>query len=160
VGRVLSLGVALAAWLGGGGAHAQGPAPTPTVSMMLACAGTVPERRKITGEVSNSDNSSTATVESTTWIQTPAQMSVAVKDGTVRVRPGPGLAPLFHRSPDGWYDLAEVAIGETAIDGKAPYGGILGKPKLHIDRRTGDVAYGSFRGGCEKTSDQPDARKF
>ncbi len=95
-------------------------------------------------------------------VPTPSRLSVAVNAGTVRVRPGEATGPGFFqkKSRDGWYDLSDVAITETAIDGKAPYGGLLGKLKLHIDRRTGDAEFGPFSGACEKTADHPDARKF
>jgi hypothetical protein len=130
--------------------------------MMLKCSGTILEERKITGEVRTPGEGVATEVESSTLVQAPTQMSVAVRDAMVRVRPGPGLTPsvFSKKSPDGWYDLTDVVIGETAIDGKAPYGGLYGKLKLHIDRRTGDVSFGGFHGGCDKTSDQPEARKF
>ncbi len=157
--RILGFSVAVAAGLWGGGAWAQAPAP---LSMMLSCSGTIVEQRKISGEVRAPGQSQGAEIESSTLVNVAARLSVAVKDGAVRLFPGPYLAPnMFQKkSPDGWYDLTDVAIGDNAIDGKAPYGGLYGKLKLHIDRRTGDVSFGGFHGACEKTSDQPEARKF
>jgi hypothetical protein len=143
-----------------GGARAQ-PAEAP-LSLLLSCSGTAMVTQTTSSQLLLPDETGSSFALTTGLVPTPSRLSVAVNAGTVRVRPGEATAPGFFqkKSHDGWYDLSDVAITETAIDGKAPYGGLRGKFKLHIDRRTGDAEFGPFGGACEKTADQPNARKF
>lgn len=85
-------------------------------------------------------------------------MSLAVDGATIRIKPSQGTKP-GKRSSDGWYDLTDVAITDTLIRAKATWG-TFGKLKLEVDRRTGDVKFGDFRGACEKAADAADAKKF
>ncbi len=93
------------------------------------------------------------------YVRVPGRLSIAIEGGVVRVRPSSGSSPTFRKSADGWYELGDVAITDTEIRGKASWG-FPSKLGLTIDRRSGDVSFGPFRGGCEKTADRPDARKF
>jgi hypothetical protein len=77
---------------------------------------------------------------------------------SVRVRPSPETVP-WKKSSDGWYDLTDVMITDNAIREKATWGG-FGKLKLDVDRRTGDVKFGNFRGACKEAADAVDAKKF
>jgi hypothetical protein len=96
-------------------------------------------------------------------VRVPAQMSIAIEDQRVRVRPPAENRPGFtqKKSPDGWYELSEVDISDAQIRGRAPFGGLIsGKYRLAIDRLTGDAQFGSFRGLCEKAATGPTERKF
>lgn len=156
-----------------------------SVALMLSCAGTDVDVQK-TGStttvkttpgvdpgigsaehraavIAGSTRTETTTTPVYSDVRVPARLSVAIQGDTIRVRPSdntrPGLGA--KRSPDGWYDLAEVAITETQFRGKAAYGGILsGKYRLTIDRQTGDAQFGSFRGVCDKAATGPTERRF
>jgi hypothetical protein len=58
--------------------------------------------------------------------------------------------------PGGWYTLERVRVGEEAFEGKVTLG-FLNTLPFRIDRRTGALALGDFRGQCERT---PLERKF
>lgn len=92
-------------------------------------------------------------------VSSPGRMSIAVQGEVVRVRPSAGATPTFRRSSDGWYELADVSVTDHEIRGKATWG-LMGKLKLVIDRRSGDVTFGDFKGACEKAADTSEARKF
>jgi hypothetical protein len=105
----------------------------------------------------------TATTRTTTspnygFVAAPARLSLAIEGAAVRIRPSPATTPM-RRSADGWYALTDVAITDGQIRAKATWGA-FGKLKLEVDRRTGDVKFGDFRGACEKTADAVDAKKF
>lgn len=84
------------------------------------------------------------------FVSTPARLSVMVEGAVVKVRRSAG---------DGWTVLTDVVIADDEIRGRGP-GGLLGKPKLVVDRRTGDATYGNFNGACEKAADATEPRKF
>lgn len=94
-------------------------------------------------------------------VRAAAQMSVAVENGRVRVRPPKGSAPLIFGkdSKDGWYDLTGVSIDRLTIKGRLKYNRI-DRPKLDIDRRTGEATFGGFVGVCRVDSTAPEATKF
>jgi len=93
------------------------------------------------------------------FVSTAGRMNITVQGTVVRVRPSPGSSPMLRRSADGWYALTDVSITDTEIRAKASWGA-LGKLKLSVDRRSGEVKFGNFTGQCEKTADDPAARKF
>jgi hypothetical protein len=79
-------------------------------------------------------------------------MTLLVRDGAVKFRPSPSLRPgdlQGRRSADGWYPLSDVVITDDRIAGVAPYGDqASSKFRLVVDRRSGDVRFGSFEGDC------------
>jgi hypothetical protein len=109
-------------------------------------------------------STSTTTTPVYSQARVPAQMSIAIEGERVRVRPSPGNRPgglSGKKSPDGWYEMTDVELSETQIRGRAPFGSFLGgKPKLVIDRLTGDIQFGDFRGMCEKAATGPTEAKF
>ena len=88
-------------------------------------------------------------------------MSVAVENGGVRVRPPRGSEPIIFGkdSKDGWYDLSDVRIDRLTIKGRLRYNRI-DRPKLEIDRRTGEATFGGFVGVCRVDTTAPEATKF
>ena len=94
-------------------------------------------------------------------VRTAAQMSVAVENGAVRVRPPRGSEPIIFGkdSKDGWYDLTDVSIDRLTIKGRLKYNRI-DRPKLSIDRRTGEATFGGFIGVCRVVATSPEATKF
>ena len=82
--------------------------------------------------------------------QVPGRMTVLVRDGAVKVRPSPSLRPgelQGRRSADGWYPLSDVVVSDDRITGVAPYGDqFSARFRLVVDRRSGDVRFGSFQG--------------
>lgn len=93
------------------------------------------------------------------FVSSAGRMSITVQGDAVRVRPSAGSSPSLRKSPDGWYDLGDVQITETEIRARASWG-FPGKHKLTVDRRSGEVKFGNFSGACEKTSVDPEGRKF
>lgn len=94
-------------------------------------------------------------------VRVAAQMSVAVENGGVRVRPPRGSEPIIFGkdSKDGWYDLSDVRIDRLTIKGRLRYNRI-DRPKLEIDRRTGEATFGGFVGVCRVDTTAPEATKF
>lgn len=94
-------------------------------------------------------------------VRTAARMSVAVENGAVRVRPPKGSEPLIFgkESKDGWYDLSDVSVDRLTIKGRLKYNRI-DRPRLDIDRRTGEATFGGFMGVCRPVSPAPEATKF
>jgi hypothetical protein len=90
----------------------------------------------------------------------PAQLSVMVENGQVRVKPPESSRPMFSKgAKDGWYDLSDVSVDRLAIKGRLKWNR-LDRAKLDIDRRNGAVTFGSFTGVCQQASSTPDATKF
>lgn len=69
---------------------------------------------------------------------------------------GPGLG-------DNWWALRDVSITADRISARWQHN-IIEKPKMVIDRRTGDIEVsgliGSFSGTCERAPDEPETRRF
>lgn len=73
------------------------------------------------------------------------------------------LIPPISVGKEGWWDFVKLEVGEDAIRGQISVN-LVNKPKIVIDRRTGDIDLkgfgGSFSGTCEKAPEQPEERKF
>jgi hypothetical protein len=98
----------------------------------------------------------------TTYAETrmAAQLGVAVDAGKVRVRPPASSVPIFAKgSPDGWYDLADVAVDRLTIKGRLKWNR-LDRSKLVVDRRTGLATFGAFEGVCQPVPNGPAETKF
>lgn len=92
--------------------------------------------------------------------RTAAQLSVAVDNGQVRVRPPKSSVPIFSKGgKDGWYDLTDVSVDRLSIKGRLKFNRI-DRATLNIDRRTGEVTFGDFSGLCRVVATSPEATKF
>lgn len=90
-----------------------------------------------------------------------AQINVIVEGPQVKLWVSEGLLPpMTKKSADGWYALTDVEVDAAAIKGKAPFGGMMGKSKLAIDRTNGEATLGSFQGLCHPAMTGPEVRSF
>jgi hypothetical protein len=129
------------------------------LSMILACDGTrviqqpatqTVVRPRAEGEVGiGPTTTDTKTVFQ--QVRVDGQLSVIVDGDAVKVR---------RSLNDKWEVLSDVSITDELIQAKQAKGGLFGKDRLKIDRRTGEVSYASFAGVCSKVADDPQARRF
>jgi hypothetical protein len=90
-----------------------------------------------------------------------AQMEIKVEGETVRALPPKTSVPLLARGDDeaGWYTLSEVKIEPTLIEGRIRWNAI-DRERLRIDRRTGLVTFGNFRGVCQPVVETQSGVRF
>ena len=133
------------------------------LSLNLVCKGrlAVMEHQTTSGRVSNPyDATESANVETSSWRveHVDARLSVILQGEAGRVRPDWGSF-LGKKGVDGWYPIDALGVAEDTISGRVAMG-LVSRPKLKIDRRTGDVRFGDFKGVCEKSTLAPDEKKF
>ena len=148
-----SLGVAGVLLLGWGAPAAAGSDAAP---LSLSCRGTLDavavREARLTSSLDagvTADRAGAATLRPT---RTLGRMTVVVQDGAVKMRPSAPLRPGANgkRSADGWYTLSDAQVSDARIAGVAPYRDDLGRRlTLVVDRRSGEVRFGGFAGGCE-----------
>ncbi|WDF72937.1 hypothetical protein [Novosphingobium sp. KACC 22771] len=89
------------------------------------------------------------------------QLDIDIQNGKARARVPRRFLPTLHGGDGGWFDVIELAIGDSDIKGKVAIN-IANHPNLRIDRRSGSVALdgkvGAFSGQCEKFA--PDQKAF
>ena len=63
------------------------------------------------------------------------------------------VLPVLRGGKDGWFEIKNLAVGDTTIQGSAAIN-FVNKPKIHIDRRTGTISIygmnGTYVGRCQK----------
>jgi len=154
--RIIGAAV-LAAALAGGAAQAQAPAGGPRLNLL--CTGTDATLIALTPTY----RSGRPAYSSGMYVgesRAPAQLSVLVENGQVRVKPPKSSVPMFAKdAKDGWYELSDVAIDRLTIKGRLKWNRI-DRSSLDVDRRNGAVTFGSFAGVCQQTSSDPEATKF
>jgi len=132
----------------------------------LVCRGTITSTEQVAAETSVRQDGkwTTATTTMDQRVQSDGTVRVQLaEDGAQgRVRLPRGLTPMVSRGKEGWWDLMKLRVTDDAIRGELSLNW-LNKPKLVIDRRTGDIDMrllgGSFAGICERAPDV-DERKF
>lgn len=133
------------------------------LELNLVCTGKLAtmEQRTTTGTVTNpQDATQNATVRAHSWdvVHEDARMFVSLRDGAAKVRPG-WSGTFRMKTEDGWFAVDKLEVGDDEIRGHVKLG-LLGGHRLRIDRRTGEIRFGDFKGDCEKTEVAPDTRKF
>ena len=132
---------AICAWASLAG-HASAQEAKATLNLSLVCTGTLEtmeQQRTSVSVSSHKDATDSASGTSTTFraVRVPARFSFVFADGSGRVRiPRVWTPVLGKRSSDGWYPLEEFTASDTSIGGRLSLG-LISKPRLHIDRRTG-----------------------
>ena len=56
-------------------------------------------------------------------------------------------------------DLEQVGSDDKTVTARLTLN-FISKPHLRIDRVTGEVELGSFIGTCDRTAEEPEARRF
>jgi len=85
-------------------------------------------------------------------------------EGAGEIRVPSELTPLLRSgSKDGWRPFNELTLSDNEIRGRFTLNP-LNKPRVLVDRRTGDIELtgwgGGFTGNCERVPDGAEARKF
>jgi len=151
-------------------ALADQPAPTPapatqpdSPALQLVCRGTGEHKVLMGGSAFgfSGNRSAFAFGSSQQLSQFGEQLDVSVSEGKAKVRVPRRFLPPLHGGDGGWFDVSELAIGDSEITGKVAIN-FANHPNLRIDRRSGAVSLdgkvGSFAGQCEKFN--PDQRAF
>jgi hypothetical protein len=141
-------------------AHAQ--------TLELICYGTSSWVSESRGNVTSDDGWGTRTDSTVTMSdrrQAAGAVHIRVQDdslGEIKI-PSELIPPLRSSSKDGWRPFTELALSENEIRGRFVLN-VINKPKLVVDRRTGDLeltGYGlAFRGNCDKAPDASAPKKF
>ena len=144
------------------------PAVAHAGTLELICYGTARFTEQSTGEVSRSDGwggTADSTVTMRSRGQSNASVRVRIHDeswGEIKI-PGELIPLLRSASNDGWRPLSELELTETEIRARFILN-VMNKPKVLVDRRTGDMELsgwgGGFRGSCERAPDESAPKKF
>ena len=110
---------------------------------------------------SKTDGKSNSVVQSQTKRDFEGAVDVKIGVGEAKIRlPKDILPTLTSVKADGWSNIKDLEITEREITGKLSFN-FANKPKLRIDRTTGEIyitgSGGSFTGTCKKYD--PDAVK-
>jgi hypothetical protein len=133
------------------------------LNLALDCAGIRAEmvQHTTSGTVRNPyDYTQAAEVQAEGWAveRHDARLTIVLQGDAGKLRPDWG--PTFgKKGVDGWYVIDGLAVRDDMISGQVAMG-VISKPKLKIDRTTGDVHFGDFKGVCEKSKVVPGERKF
>lgn len=140
--------------------------PAYAVDLSLACDGRASVSGAETASAQTTDSNgytSTSTVNVPTTYSAAERLRVEFKGDTGRILIPRMILPALRTGGmgDGWWELREVEIGESTISSRFVLN-FLNKPKVKIDRTTGDIDISgmgiAFRGVCEKID--PTEKKF
>lgn len=133
------------------------------INLALACQGALTEvvEHTTNGVVRNPyDYTQSAQVQAQQWgvERRESRVSVVLQGDGGKLRPDWG--PTFgKKGVDGWYAIDGLTVRDDVISGQVSMG-LFSKPRLRIDRTTGDIEFGDFKGVCEKSRVAPGERKF
>lgn len=136
--------------------------------LSLVCRGEARyvEDESTTGSTTGADGyPKTATYDSARNVRSPERFRFEIDEaGSGRVKPPRVQIPLLKSGGrDGWWTLASVAVTDTEIRAQYAFNP-FNKPRVQIDRRTGEVEIVGFRftfaGMCETAPDETAPRKF
>lgn len=161
-------------WIGLGGmaamalALASGAHPAVALDLSLTCPGTGThiETEQTVGSASNSfGGQASGSAETYRQASVRERLRVRLRGVEAEVKVPRVLIPAVNRSgTDGWFKVTDVVVSDAKIEGRFALN-VFNKPRLVIDRHTGDIdvkgSFGfSFSGTCEKAEDEPTATKF
>ncbi|WJF89930.1 hypothetical protein QS306_12600 [Paraburkholderia bonniea] len=115
-------------------------------------------------EYSYQSHSFEKSVTGTTSVRKPfsGTANVEISAGSVRLKLPRDLVPVISDGRDAWYVLNNPFVGDHEITGNLRFN-VLNKPKVRIDRMTGQISiasgFGEFNGNCTAI-DQNAAPKF
>lgn len=135
--------------------------------LSLVCEGVAnyPVSSTSTANISTSYGESAYGSETTTARGSSREMLRLETDGAAgRIKPPMAmLPPLRGGDKDGWWKLADLDVSDDRISGKFSLN-LINKPRVVIDRRTGDIDLKgfllSFNGTCRRAPEEPTERKF
>ncbi|CAB3798325.1 hypothetical protein LMG28688_04701 [Paraburkholderia caffeinitolerans] len=157
--KVLIAGLAFAS-IGVQVAHAQS-----TTALLCQGSGTVLDSQVSNGMVyDEKTHSYTKSTSSSTTSHRPfsGAVNVEIAGGSVRMKLPHDLVPKLNSAQEGWFALENAFVGDREITGILHLNA-LNKPKVRIDRMTGQLTLASgfedFSGSCAKV-DSTSGPKF
>ncbi|MES2035085.1 MAG: hypothetical protein V4466_12995 [Pseudomonadota bacterium] len=137
-------------------------------TLHLACEG-VGSRLEQSTTYGNADSSTGASISGSTTSyyreRSQATVTVEIADDQGRIQmPSALLPPLRGGGQNGWWQFDQLTVGEDEILGRFSLN-VLNKPKVRIDRRTGQISISGFaklgfEGECRPFDPAPEARRF
>ena len=88
---------------------------------------------------------------------------VEISNGTARIKLPKAMVPLLSGDTDGWFPIEGFFMNANEITGTVRIN-FLNKPKLRIDRGSGQISlesgFGDFTGQCDKVEANPAKKRF
>jgi hypothetical protein len=145
-----------------------GPTAVHADVLLLSCSGIgsqIAPSVSFGSAYSSSAGSVTGTSTNYGVRESPDLTIVEIRDGVGRIRvPATIIPPIHTGGTGGWWALSDILMGEDEISAKFSLN-FMDKPKVVIDRRTGQISINGFgqwdfRGSCEAVDTSVAARKF